>query len=402
MIVGGTYPHPKGYPIIGGLEVSGRIAALGPGVAGSKDGDRIAAFLEEAGGFADHCLARVERLIQIPTGMGLDVAAAFPIQALTAWHLFHNVRVTKPGDVILLHAIGDSVGLFPTQLAVRAGATVIGTVGTEGKEARALEYGAAKVVNREDEDFVEAVMRFTEGRGVDKVLASTGASILDRSFSVIRKLGHVVSFSEAEGRPFPSLWERLVAKSLACFHLGHADFFSDAWRQSIDAVVSRIMDGSLKVPLEETFPFGKARAMLDRLASRQVAGSSSSPSTRTDRPPMPQINGGRLLADLRRLAEFGAYKSGVHRPTFSPQDIEARRWLAGRFAERGLRRRSTGSATCSAVRACTDLSSCSSHTESQNHAGWLDGSLGVIYGLEVARAFREDARTARSAIDLAS
>ncbi len=274
MIVSGTYPHPKGYPIVGGLEVSGRIAALGPGVSGPKVGDRVAAFLEEAGGFADQCVARVERLIPIPADMGLDVAAAFPIQGLTAWHLLHNVSATKPGDVILIHAIGGGVGLFATQLAVRAGATVIGTVGTKGKEARALGYGATKVVNREEEDFVKAVTSFTKGRGVDKVLDSTGASILDRSFSVIRNLGHVVSFGEAEGRPFPNLWERLVAKSLTFtrFHLGHADFSSATWRQSIDSVVGGIMDGSLKVPLEETFPFAEAGAMLNRLASRQVAG----------------------------------------------------------------------------------------------------------------------------------
>ena len=228
MIVSGTYPHPKGYPIVGGLEVSGRIAAVGAGVSGPKVGDRVAAFLEEAGGFADQCVAPVERLIPIPPGMALDVAAAFPIQGLTAWHLLHNVSVTRPGDVILIHAVGGGVGLFATQLAARAGATIIGTVGTKGKEPRALEFGAAKVVNREDEDFVEVATRFTNGKGVDKVLDSTGASILDRSFATIRKLGHVVSFGEAEGRPFPNLWERLVAKSLTFtrFHLGHADFSS--------------------------------------------------------------------------------------------------------------------------------------------------------------------------------
>src|ERR1700677_2881754 len=274
MIAKGTYPHPKGYPIVAGLEISGRIAALGPGVGGFAVGDRVAAFSEEAGGFAERCVAPAERLAPIPAAMSLELAASFPIQALTAWHLLHNVSMTKPGDVILLHAIGGGVGLFGTQLAVRAGATVIGTVGTKGKEAGALSFGAATVVNRENEDFVEAVMRFTQGRGVDKVLDSTGASILDRSFPTIRKLGHVVSFGEAEAGHFPSLWERLVAKSLTFtrFHLGHADFSSDAWRQSIDAVVGGILDGSLKVPLEETFPFGEARAMLDRLASRQVAG----------------------------------------------------------------------------------------------------------------------------------
>ena len=274
MIVNGTYPHPKGYPIVGGLEVSGRVVECGPGVQGLAVGDFVAGFSEEAGGFAEQCVVDAERMVRIPSAMGLDVAAAFPIQALTAWHLLHNVSVTRPGDVILIHAIGGGLGLFATQLAVQAGATVIGTVGTAGKERRALDFGAALVINREDEDFVAAVMEFTKGRGVDKILDSTGATILDRSFETIRKLGHVVSFGEAEGRPFPNLWERLVRKSLTFtrFHLGHADFGSSKWREGVEAVVGGIVDGRLKVPLEETFPFENAREMLYRLASRQVSG----------------------------------------------------------------------------------------------------------------------------------
>jgi N-carbamoyl-L-amino-acid hydrolase len=118
---------------------------------------------------------------------------------------------------------------------------------------------------------------------------------------------------------------------------------------------------------------------------------------------MPQINGARLLADLRRLAEFGAYKSGVHRPTFSPQDIEARRWLAGRFAHAGLEASIDGIGNVfGRSRATGPKLLIGSHTESQNHAGWLDGALGVMYGLEVVRAFREDPSTAGSAIDVAS
>jgi NADPH2:quinone reductase len=274
MIAKGTYPHPKGYPIVGGLEISGRIAGLGPGVDGVAVGDRVAAFSEEAGGFAERCVAPAERLVPIPDAMSLEVAATFPIQALTAWHILHNVSVTKPGDVILLHAIGGGLGLFATQLAVHAGATVIGTVGTRAKEKRALEYGAALVVNRQDEDFVAAVMAFTRGRGVDKLIDSTGASILDRSFACIRKLGHVVSYGEAEGRPLPNLWERLVAKSLTFtrFHLGHVDFGSDKWRRSLDEVVGGIAEGRLKVHIEAVFPFEQAGEMLNRLSSRQVSG----------------------------------------------------------------------------------------------------------------------------------
>ena len=113
-----------------------------------------------------------------------------------------------------------------TQIAVAAGAMVIGTVGTRGKEKRALAFGAARVINRDDEDFVAATLAFTGGKLVDKIVDSTGASILDRSFAAIRNLGHVVSYGEAEGRPFPDLWQRLVTKSLTFtrFHLGHVDF----------------------------------------------------------------------------------------------------------------------------------------------------------------------------------
>src|ERR1700727_4092181 len=101
---------------------------------------------------------------------------------------------------------------------------------------------------------------------------------------------------------------------------------------------------------------------------------------------MPQINGGRLLADPRRLAEFGAYRGGVRRPTFSLQDIEARRWLAGRFAEAGLEASIDGIGNVFGRSRATGFKLLlGSHTESQNHAGWLDEALGVIYRLEVAR-----------------
>jgi len=270
----GTYPHPKGYPLVAGLEVAGFVAALGSGVSGFAVGDRVAAFSEDAGGFAERCVVPTERALKLPDGMTLEQGAAFLIQALTAWHMLHSVSVTRPGDVILVHAIGGGVGLYLTQLAVRAGATVIGTIGTSGKESRPLDYGAAKVINRSEEDFVAAVMDFTQGKGVDKIIDSTGGSILDASFATIRKLGHVVSFGEAEARPYANLWERLVSKSLTFtrFHLGHMDFQSDAWLDGASAVMDAIVDGSLLVPIEGIYAFENVHAMYAKLESRQVSG----------------------------------------------------------------------------------------------------------------------------------
>lgn len=106
---------------------------------------------------------------------------------------------------------------------------------------------------------------------------------------------------------------------------------------------------------------------------------------------MPEIDGARLLRDLRLLAEFGRHKSGVHRPTFSPTDVEARHWFVGRLREAGLAAEIDGIGN---IMASSDAPGpkllIGSHLESQPYGGWLDGAMGVVFGLEVARAFRED------------
>jgi beta-ureidopropionase / N-carbamoyl-L-amino-acid hydrolase len=118
---------------------------------------------------------------------------------------------------------------------------------------------------------------------------------------------------------------------------------------------------------------------------------------------VPEIDHGRLLGDLRELAKFGAYKTGVHRPTFSTEDVEARHWFANRLAEAGLEARIDGIGSVFGFsRATGPRMLTGSHVESQNHAGWLDGPLGIIYGLETARALREDPATADLGVDVAA
>lgn len=118
---------------------------------------------------------------------------------------------------------------------------------------------------------------------------------------------------------------------------------------------------------------------------------------------MPIIDPGRVLADLRTLATFGAYKTGVHRPTFSREDVEARCWFRGRLEEAGLDARIDGIGTVIGYgRVESGVVLTGSHLESQNHAGWLDGPLGVVYGLEAARAFRADPDVRDVGIDVAA
>lgn len=118
---------------------------------------------------------------------------------------------------------------------------------------------------------------------------------------------------------------------------------------------------------------------------------------------MPTINGERLLGDLRRIADFGRYQTGVHRPHLSPQDVESRHWLVARMKEAGLEPVIDGIGTVIGKSPKTGPRILiGSHSDTQPRGGWLDGVMGVIYGLEVARALAEDPETADLAVDVAS
>ncbi|MDP6692133.1 MAG: hydantoinase/carbamoylase family amidase [Alphaproteobacteria bacterium] len=118
---------------------------------------------------------------------------------------------------------------------------------------------------------------------------------------------------------------------------------------------------------------------------------------------MVKINGDRLLEDLRALRAMGATGTGVVRPAYSEMDMAARRWLAGRYEEAGLQATIDGVGN---VLGCSNKPGpallIGSHSDTQPTGGWLDGALGVIYGLEVVRALAEDPATEDMAVDAIS
>ena len=274
MLRRGTYPHTVDYPFSPGFEVSGVISALGDGVTTLAIGDRVAGFVESGGGYATHCVADVAPLFRLPDTVGFDVAAAFPLQALTAWHMLHTLASIQQGDTVLIHAVGGGVGLYTTQIAVHAGARVIGTIGTAGKDTRALELGVSRVVHRDQEDFVAVVQDETDGHGVDLVIDSLGATTLDRSFGCVRKLGHVISIGEAEGLPFQNIRERLLPRSLTFtrFHLGHVEPGSTLARHAERSLLEGIDSGWLIPPIADVYPLEQALEMQLALESRTVSG----------------------------------------------------------------------------------------------------------------------------------
>src|SRR5256714_10227716 len=114
------------------------------------------------------------------------------------------------------------------------------------------------------------------------------------------------------------------------------------------------------------------------------------------------VDGARVLADLHALRDIGAYKTGVHKPTFSDAHMRSLEWLAQRLPEAGLTGAidGIGNVLGTSTKSGPKLLA-GSHLESQNFAGWLDGALGVVYALEAARVINPDPNT-NGAVEVAA
>jgi NADPH2:quinone reductase len=272
----GVYPEPVTYPAIPGLEVSGVLANVGPGVRGLNEGDRVAAITGPSmlGGYGEFCVAGADYVIPLPDTIDAKTGAAFPVVGLTAYHLLYSASAIEPGMTILVHAIGGAVGLALTQVAVRGGATVIGTVGSPGKAARPRELGAHLVIDRSRGSFAQAVRDFTGGRGVDLVIDSLGGDVLPQSIDLLRTYGRCINIGEAAGYPDFDIRARLYrnSTSLAGFELVHALRVPGLWRKGVDYIVDEVAGGRLHIPVEGVFDLEHARDLHARLESRNVSG----------------------------------------------------------------------------------------------------------------------------------
>ena len=274
MMCNGSYPHPKGYPLQAGIEFSGIVVKCGSNTKKFSLGDRVAGFSEEAGEFSEFLSVPEDSVTKLIDDVSLQAGAAYYVQTTTAYHLLHTIGKVQKNDIVLIHAIGGGVGLNLTQLAKHSDATVIGTVGTSGKETRAVDCGADLVVNRATQDFTKEIQQKFGKTPVRLLVDSTGADILNDSFDLMQNLGHVVSYGEASGKPFDNLWAQLVLKSLTFsrLHIGHINHQSEDWLTSQKVIQKMIQNGSLNIFIEHIFTLEEFNQAYQALESRQVSG----------------------------------------------------------------------------------------------------------------------------------
>lgn len=179
----GSSPHP-------GLECSGRITAIGPGVSGWSVGDEVCALLS-GGGYAQKVAVPAGQLLPVPAGTDLVTAAALPEVVCTVWSNVFMVAGLRPGETLLVHGGSSGIGTMAIQLAKAVGARVAVTAGGKEKLARCAELGADILIDYREQDFVAEVRAATGGAGADVILDIMGAKYLTRNVDALAVNGRL-------------------------------------------------------------------------------------------------------------------------------------------------------------------------------------------------------------------
>ncbi|MGO8073599.1 NAD(P)H-quinone oxidoreductase [Rhizobium leguminosarum] len=183
----GNYPAPKGASPILGLELSGEIVAVGPGVSGHAVGDKVCG-LANGGAYAEYCLLPAGQILPFPKGYDAVKAAALPETFFTVWaNLFQMAGLTE-GETVLIHGGSSGIGTTAIQLARAFGAEVYATAGSKVKCEACERLGARRAINYRSEDFAEVIKAET-GQGVDIILDMIGAAYFERNIASLARDG---------------------------------------------------------------------------------------------------------------------------------------------------------------------------------------------------------------------
>jgi NADPH:quinone reductase len=261
-------------PGIPGLEAVGVVEAVGAGVTSVKSGDRVAYLTRAYGGYASHRLIDADILVRIPEGIDDRVVGALFLRGLTAIMLVDQVFQVRAGHTVLVHAAAGGVGRLVCQLAKHAGATVIGTAGSEAKAGIAREAGCDHTILYRSENFVERIRELTAGRGVDVAYDAVGKDTFQGSLESLAMRGHLVNYGQASGPIAPFEISQLFAKSNsvsrpAVFHY----FVGDDREPMAKRFYGALADGTITADQSHEYAFADVARAHEDLEARKTTGA---------------------------------------------------------------------------------------------------------------------------------
>ncbi|HEY6250478.1 MAG TPA: NAD(P)H-quinone oxidoreductase [Candidatus Angelobacter sp.] len=274
----GRYPAPPGYPQeIPGMEFAGEVAEIGPLVQMWKRGQRV--FGLTGGGAQAQYLVTQERLLaEIPSNLDWAEAAAIPEVFITAHDALWKQAELKPGETVLIDAVGSGVGLASVQLVHAIHARAFGTSRTAGKiqRARALGLQDGIAVQQNFDELAAAVQKWTFGKGIDVVLDLAGGPYVAASQKLMAAKGRIIlagtmagSTSELDSRLVMSKRLRIIGTVLRARPLEEKIQVTQAFARE---VVPLLASGVLRPNIDSKFAMADIRKAHERLESNQTFG----------------------------------------------------------------------------------------------------------------------------------
>jgi putative PIG3 family NAD(P)H quinone oxidoreductase len=274
----GHYSPPPGASETIGLEVSGRIAEVGPDVDGWSVGQEVCALLA-GGGYATKVAVPAGQVMPVPEGVALEAAAALPEVACTVWSNLEMTAHLSAGHVLLIHGGASGIGTHAIQVARALGARVAVTAGSAQKLDVCTTLGADITIDYREQDFVERIRAETGGAGADVIFDIMGASYLARNIEALAPDGRLIVIGFQGGLTAELNLGALMAK--------RAGVISTALRsrpvdgpggksEIVDAVVANlwpmIADGRVRPIVGAELPIEEASEAHRLLSSGEVTG----------------------------------------------------------------------------------------------------------------------------------
>ncbi|MDW3219515.1 MAG: quinone oxidoreductase [Acidimicrobiales bacterium] len=279
--------YPVALPFTPGSEGSGTILEVGDAMGDAMGdaagdpafavGDRVA-WVGGGRSYATDTVIPAASAFPIPEGMDLDIAAALPLQGLTAHYLIDAVYPLGPSDTCLVHAAAGGTGRLIVQMAKLRGATVIATVGSEAKAELAHSAGADHVIDYRAHPPTDGLVRAVEAivgpTAVDVVYDGVGAATFDAGIALLRTRGTMATFGNASGPVEPITPLTLMPKSLILTRPRLFDFIAAPaererrWSETL----AWVRDGALDVHIGMRAPLDEAADVHRALESRATTG----------------------------------------------------------------------------------------------------------------------------------
>ncbi|MBI4430430.1 MAG: zinc-binding dehydrogenase [Candidatus Omnitrophica bacterium] len=279
-------------PHILGCDISGEIAGHGPDVSGFRAGQRVlllpgmscgncdacAAGWDSAcdqykiigflrpGGYAEYVSVPSRNVIPVSDKLKFEEWASIPLVFLTAWHMLVKHGRLAKGETVLIQGASSGVGSAAIQIAKYFGATVITTVGDDGKAERAKKLGANFIVNYQTTRTADEVKKISKGRGVDLVIDHIGNNTWEQSLASLAKRGRLVTCGATTGGDVKFNLRYLFTRqiSITGSYMGG--------RPALLEIVKLVEAGNLKPVVDKTFPLKQAAQAQERMESRRHFG----------------------------------------------------------------------------------------------------------------------------------